>query len=65
MFVANIDWRETERQGEATVDFSFEGMDEMDSCSGQGWAILNGDVLDGMIYFHRGDEPGFKAKKNR
>ena len=35
-----IDWRETERDGEPTVEFSCEGMDEMDPCSGRGWAII-------------------------
>ena len=61
----DIDWQETERDGEPAVEFSFEGMDEMNPCSGRGWAVINGKELDGMIFFHRGDESGFKAKKKR
>ena len=61
----DIDWRETDRDGAAAVDFSFEGMDEMEQCSGRGRATISGDTLDGMIYFHRGDESGFTAKKQK
>ena len=49
----DIDWRETERDGEPTIEFSFEGMDEMDPCSGRGWAAVKDGKLDGMIYFYR------------
>jgi hypothetical protein len=28
---------------------------------GRGWAIPEGDVLGGMIFFHQGDEPKFLA----
>jgi hypothetical protein len=38
-------------------------MDEMDECSGRGWAVLEGDELHGMIVFHGGDESGFVARK--
>lgn len=60
----DIEWRETDRGGEPAVDFTFEGMDEMDPCSGRGWAALKESQLDGMIFFHRGDESGFIAKKS-
>jgi len=58
-----IDWRNEERDGRPTVEFSFDGMDEMTPTSGQGWADLNGDTLDGMLFFHHGDDSGFKARK--
>jgi len=58
-----IDWQESERNGQPAVEFSFEGMDEMTPTSGRGWAILNGDTLDGMIFFHQGDESGFTAQR--
>ena len=61
----HIDWRETERDGEPAVEFSFNGMDEMDPCLGRGWAKINGQTLDGMIYFRHGDESGFTAKKSK
>lgn len=45
----DIDWRETERDGEPTVEFSFEGMDEMEPTLGRGWGALKDGQLDGMI----------------
>lgn len=61
----NIDWRETERDGQAAVEFTFDGRDEMTPTLGRGWAILNSSNLDGMIFFHQGDESGFTAKRGR
>lgn len=59
-----IGWQETVRDGEPAVDFSFEGNDEMDPCSGRGWAVVNNDKIERMIFFHRGDESGFTAKRS-
>ena len=36
----------------------------MEPTSGRGWAMLQDHGLDGMIYFHRGDESGFVAKRS-
>lgn len=58
-----IDWQETERSGVPAVEFSFEGSDEMDPCSGRGWAILDGTELTGLISFHLGEKSGFTAAK--
>jgi len=60
---ANLDAREGMRDGKPAVEFSFEGTDEMDECSGRGWAVLEGDELHGMIVFHGGDDSGFAAKQ--
>lgn len=60
---ANLDAREGMRDGKPAVEFSFEGMDEMDECSGRGWAVLQGDELQGMIVFHGGDDSGFVARR--
>ena len=30
---------------------------------GRGWAIVQGDELTGMIFFHQGEETGFVAKR--
>jgi hypothetical protein len=38
-------------------------MDEMDPCTGRGWAVLEEDELHGMIFFHQGDESGFVAER--
>lgn len=45
------------------VDFSWQGNDEMDEASGNGWAELQPDgSLSGEICFHRGDEIPFIAR---
>ena len=36
---------------------------EMDDGNGRGWAVLRGDELHGMLYFHQGDESDFVARK--
>ena len=59
----NIDYRITERGGQPTIEWTWEGMDEMDPCTGRGWAVLEGDELHGMIFFHQGDESGFVARR--
>ena len=37
------------------LEFSWEGSDENDQALGRGWAVLNGDYLEGRLYFHFGD----------
>ena len=46
------------------ADFTFEGHDEMQPTSGEGWAELQPDgSLQGEICFQNGDESSFIAKK--
>ncbi len=46
------------------ADFTFEGQDEMEPTSGQGWAELQPDgSLEGEITFQNGDESTFIATK--
>jgi hypothetical protein len=46
------------------ADFTFEGQDEMEPTSGQGWAELQPDgTLEGEITFQNGDESTFIARK--
>ena len=59
----DIDWRQTERDGDPPVEFSFAGNDEMEPTSGRGWAIWKDGKLDGMFLFHHGDESGFQAER--
>jgi hypothetical protein len=35
----------------------------MDAAQGRGWAVVNGDELHGMIFFHGGDDSEFVAKR--
>ena len=58
-----MDCRATQRDGQPAVEFTWDGNDETEHVYGRGWAILNGDELNGMIFFHLGDESGFSASK--
>ena len=59
----NMDCQLTTRDGEPAVEWTWDGNDEMDPAQGRGWAIMKGDELHGMIFFHGGDNSGFVAKK--
>ena len=59
----DIDYREVERDGKPALEFSWDGHDEMDPAQGRGWAVMKGDELHGMIFFHGGDDSEFVAKK--
>ncbi|THJ74550.1 hypothetical protein [Candidatus Frankia alpina] len=57
-----MDWRSTERDGRPLVEFSWDGDDEGDEASGRGWAALGEDgALTGHLFFHLGDDSGFRA----
>ena len=64
-FIAVDGWmscKHGQRNGRPHVTFTWEGNDECDSASGRGWASLRKDgSLGGHIYFHQGDDSGFKA----
>lgn len=57
-----IEWREAPRDGHSGVEFSWQGHAEGDPASGRGWAALEADgSLRGHLYFHLGDDYGFRA----
>lgn len=58
-----MDCRMTTRDGEAAVEWTWDGNDEMDPAQGRGWGIVKDDELHGMIFFHCGDDSEFVAKK--
>jgi hypothetical protein len=58
-----MDCRLTTRDGEPAVEWTWDGNDEMDLAQGRGWAVVKGDKLYGMIFFHGGDDSDFVAKK--
>ena len=61
-----IDWRETSCHGRSGLEFSWEGFDECDPVTGRGWAVLeDAGSLRGHIYFHFGDDSGFRGKRDR
>jgi hypothetical protein len=62
-----IDFRITTRDGNPAVEFSFEAVDGADGTpeTGRGWAVLRGDELKGMFFFHMGDESDFVARRSK
>lgn len=61
---ADVDYRLETKEGKPSVEFTFEGDDEGDPCSGRGWATLgDDDVLRGRLYIHRGDDSAFEAQR--
>ena len=59
----DMDCRLTTRDGEPAVEWTWDGNDEMDPAQGRGWAVVKGEELHGMIFFHGGDDSEFVAKK--
>ena len=58
-----VGWRDVSRDGHHGVEFYLEGHDEGDQASGRGWAVRDDDgSLRGHIYFHPGDDSGFRAE---
>jgi hypothetical protein len=60
-----MDCRLTTRDGKPCVEFSWDGNDEMDAAQGRGWAIVEGDILNGEIFFHLGDDSAFRATRKK
>ena len=58
----SMDVRSPAKRTDYDAEFSFDGFDEGDSTTGRGWASLGEDgTLTGRIYFHMGDDSGFRA----
>jgi hypothetical protein len=58
----DLDCRYADVDGQPRVEFTWEGDDEGDPCSGRGWAQVESDgALRGHFLFHTGDESGFRA----
>jgi len=60
---AGLDYRVVERDGQPTIEFSFDGSDEGDRINGRGWAVLENDALHGRVFVHHGDESSFVARR--
>lgn len=59
---AGMDCRDVARAGRPGAEFSWDGHDDGDPVSGRGWAAVTHDgMLRGHIYFHQGDDSGFRA----
>ena len=58
-----MDCRLTQRDGQPAVEFTWDGNDETERVVGRGWAVLDDEKLNGMIFCHLGDESGFTARR--
>ena len=56
-----IDYRDGTRDGKPSVEWSWDGNDEMDPAKGRGWAVIDGSEIHGLLAFHQGDESEFVA----
>lgn len=60
-----IDSRRTTRDGAPSIEWTWDGNDEMDAAHGRGWAVVKDGELHGMIFFHAGDDSAFVARKKK
>lgn len=57
----DIDYRDSTRDGKPSVEWSWDGNDEMDPAKGSGWAVIDGDKIHGVIAIHHADQSEFEA----
>ena len=62
---AEIDCRIEKSADQERLAFSFAGWDEGDEVNGRGWAVADGNRIEGWFSFHLGDESTFKAEKKK
>jgi hypothetical protein len=58
-----MDCRLTTREREPAIEWTWDGNAEMDPAQGRAWAVVRGEELHGMIFFHEGDDSEFVAKR--
>ena len=58
-----MDCRLTVRDGQPAVEWTWDGSVRADPAHGRGWAVLAGDELRGMIFFHLGYDSEFVATR--
>lgn len=64
LVMGNINGETQDICGEKRFDFTWEGSEEYDQISGNGWLkLVNNNELNGHIKFHSGDGSLFKAKR--
>lgn len=56
-----IDYQDGTRDDKPSVEWSWDGNDEMDPAQGRGWAVIDGDEIHGVIAIHHGDQSEFVA----
>jgi hypothetical protein len=58
-----LDCRQGKRESRNSIEFTFEGTDEMAPVTGRGWVMEEDNKLAGYICFHMGEESQFTALK--
>jgi len=58
-----IDYRKVEREGKHSVEFSWDVHDGKVPASGRGWAIIDGDSMEGRVFIHFNLDSAFRAVK--
>lgn len=59
---ADVDYEVSERSGKPFIEFSWLEPGRKPQC-GRGWAVIEGDAMNGKIYFHAADHSEFKAAR--
>ena len=62
--MAGVDYRVLDRDGQPSVEFSWEGFSEGDRISGRGCASIVGDEMRGRLFIHAGDDSSFEARRS-
>ena len=62
---AEVDCRVEKHGDKEILAFSFAGWNEGDDVSGRGWAVANGNNMEGWFGFHFGDDSTFKAERRK
>jgi hypothetical protein len=58
-----IDYREVKRDGKPAVEFSWDGHDGAVLASGRGWAVIDGDDMEGWVFIHLNLDSAFRAAR--
>ena len=60
-----MDYRIEPYEATERLEFSWSGSAEIEPVSGRGWAMINeAGQLEGVTYFHEGDDSGFIAERS-
>lgn len=60
----DLDVRYGSRDGAASAEFSWQGLDDNDPASGRGWATVGtAGSLVGHFYIHKGDDSPFVGER--
>src|SRR5437867_8223878 len=59
----DVHWHLRKVEGVPTIEWSWQGQNDMDPGCGRGWATIVNEELIGRIFIHGGDDSAFKATK--